>query len=64
MRNECDYQDITQRIIEARRARDAALGELLAGLGHAGFARVNRGAHWLGAKFDAFLHAFLMSPTH
>lgn len=64
MRNERDYQDITQLVIEARRARDAALGELLAGLGHTAFATVNRGAHWLGAKVDAFLHAFLMSPTH
>lgn len=64
MRNEYDYRDITQLIIEARRARDAALGELLAGLGHAAFARVNRGAHWLGGKVNTFLHAFLMSPTH
>ncbi|HET6718153.1 MAG TPA: hypothetical protein VFH22_00815 [Rhodocyclaceae bacterium] len=64
MRNESDYQDITQRVIAARQARDAALGELLAGLGHTAFAGVNRGAHWLGAKVDAFLHAFLMSPTH
>jgi hypothetical protein len=64
MRNEYDYQDITQLIIDARRARDEAVGELLAGLGHAAFARLDRAAHWLGAKADAFLHAFLMSPTH
>lgn len=61
---EYDYQDITQLTSAARRARDAALGELLARLGHAAFASLNRGAHWLGAKVDQFLHGFLMSPTH
>jgi hypothetical protein len=64
MRNEHDYQDISRLINEARRARDEAAGELLAELGHAAWAQLTRGARWLGAKVDAFLHTMLMSPTH
>lgn len=64
MRNDYDYQDISRMIIEARRARDEAAGEMLAETGHALARQAARFAHWLGDKADRFLHAFLMSPTH
>ncbi len=48
--------DILRIVSLARQQRSAAVGELIA-------TGSRKGLTWLTAKGDAFLHAFLMSPT-